>query len=182
MSSIIVANSNPDYAKRIAALLHSTGLYVASVSTTGASVMDFAHRHYHGGVVVSSAKLRDMPAVNLPDVVPNYDFLFLMGSQFAQMCGRLGCASLILPVKRRDLVDTVNMFLNISDFTPLSVKKQLAAENFDEKAALKKAKELLMVRNHFTEPQAHRFIQKKSMDTGKKTAETSLIILNTLNT
>ena len=179
MSSIIVANSNPDYAKRIAALLHSTGLYVGNVSATGASVIDFAHRHYHGGVVITSVKLRDMPAINLPDVIPNYDFLFLVSSQFSAMCERAGCASLILPVKRRDLISTVNMFLNISDFTPLSIKKKLAADNFDEKAVIKRAKDLLIVRNHLTEPQAHRFIQKKSMDTGKKMAETSLIILNT---
>lgn len=179
MSSIIVANSNPDYAKRIAALLHSAGLYTGSVCTTGASVIDFAHKHYHGGVVVTSVKLRDAPAINLPGLIPNYDFLFLVGSQFLAVCDRLDCAHLILPVKRMDIINTVNMFLNISDFTPLSIKKKLAAADLDEKAVIKKAKDLLIERNHLTEPQAHRFIQKKSMDTGKKMVETSLIILNT---
>lgn len=179
MSSIIVANSNQDYAKKIAAVLRSSGLYISGVCTTGARVIDFANKHYHGGVIVTSVKLMDMPAVNLPNVVgKSYDFLLLVGSQLAGMCAQLECASLMLPINRMDLVSSVNMFLSISDFTPLSIKKKLSDGNYDEKQVIKKAKELLMERNHFTEPQAHRFIQKKSMDGGKKMAETAMIILN----
>ena len=179
MSSIVVANSNPDYAKKIAAVLRSNGLYVGSVCTTGAQVMDFTSKHYHGGVVISSVKLRDMPAVNLPRATgAGYDFLFLVSSQLAEMCESLEHASLMLPINRMSLIATVNMFLNISDYTSLSVRKKLAAGTFDEKQLVADAKGLLMERNNFTEAQAHRFIQKKSMDTGKKMVETAMIILN----
>ncbi|MCI1955885.1 MAG: ANTAR domain-containing protein, partial [Oscillospiraceae bacterium] len=66
----------------------------------------------------------------------------------------------------------------VSDYTPLSIKKKLAAGNYEEKQVILKAKNLLISRNNLTEPQAHRFIQKKSMDTGKKMVETAMIILN----
>lgn len=179
MSSIIVANSNPDYAKKIAAVLRSSGLYVGGVCTTGSQVMNFTSKHYHGGVVISSVKLRDMPAVNLPRVSGSgYDFLFLVNSQLADMCESIEYASLMMPLNRMSLISTVNMFLNISDYTPLSVKKKLAGNSYDEKQVVQNAKRLLMERNYFTEAQAHRFIQKKSMDTGKKMAETSMIILS----
>lgn len=179
MSSIIVANSNPDYAKKIAAVLRSSGLYVGGVCTTGAQVMNFTSKHYHGGVVVCSVKLRDMAAVNLPRVTgPGYDFLFLVSSRLASMCESLEQATLMLPINRISLVSTVNMFLNLSEFPSLNIKKKLASGNFDEKKTINSAKELLMERNSLTEPQAHRFIQKKSMDTGKKMIETAMIILN----
>ena len=179
MSSIVVANSNPDYAKRIAALLRSSGLYAGVICTTGAKVMEFTSRHYHGGVVISSIELRDMPAVNLPRVTGNgYDFLFLVGSQLAEMCESLESACLLLPVNRAALISTVNMFLNLLDHTPPGLKRKLATGKYDEKQIVKNAKDFLMERNRFTEAQAHRFIQKKSMDTGKKMAETAMIILS----
>ena len=76
------------------------------------------------------------------------------------------------------MIFTVNMLLNISDFSSLSVKKKIASGTLDEKQVIESAKNILIERNHFTEPQAHRFIQKKSMDMGRKMVETALIILN----
>lgn len=179
MSSIVVANSNPEHAKKITAVLRSSGLYVSAICTTGAQVMDFTSKHYHGGIVVCSVKLRDMAAVNLPRMTGSaYDFLFLVSSQLASMCESLEQATLMLPINRIDLISTVNMILNLSDYTSLAIKKKLASENFDEKQSIKNAKDLLMKRNNFTEPQAHRYIQKKSMDKGKKMAEAALIILS----
>ena len=43
---------------------------------------------------------------------------------------------------------------------------------------VKLAKELLINRHNMTEEQAHRYIQKKSMDTGKRNVEVAKIILN----
>lgn len=179
MSSIVAANSNPEYAKKIAAVLRSSGLYVGAVCTTGAQVMDFTSKHYHGGIVVCSEKLRDMAAVNLPRMVGSaYDFLFLVSSQLASIYKSMEQTTLMLPVNRMDLISTVNMFLDLADYTSLTIKKKLATENLDEKQLIKNAKDLLMKRNNLTEPQAHRFIQKKSMDTGKKMVEAALIILS----
>mgnify|MGYP000932869328 CR=1 FL=1 len=179
MSSIVVANSNPDFAKKIAAVLRSSGLYVSGVCASGARLMEFTGKHYHGGVVVCSVKLKDMPAVNLPHVIgPNFDFVFVVGPQFAGMSETLEAASLLMPLNRMSLVSTVNMFLNLAEETPAAVKKMLESETADEKQTILKAKNLLIGRNNLTEPQAHRLIQKKSMDTGRKMVETAMIILN----
>jgi response regulator NasT len=179
MGSIVVANSNPDYAKRIASVLHSSGLYVGGIYTSGAQLIHFANQHYHGGVAVCSVKLRDMSAVGLPRTVgPAFDFLFLVRPQLAGMLGQLESASLLLPIRRMDLISTVNMFLNLADPTPPAIKKKIQNGNYNEKKILMQAKNLLMGRNNLTEPQAHRLIQKKSMDTGRKMAETAMIILN----
>lgn len=179
MSSILVAHSNPDYAKKIAAVLHSGGFHVSGVCTAGSQVIEFTNRHYQGGVVVCSEKLKDMPAGNLPRMSGSgYDFIFIRKAPESNPSDTVPCISLIQPMSRVELISTVNMLLNIADFTSLSVKKTIASGNLDEKKTIESAKNLLISRNHFTESQAHRFIQKKSMDTGKKMIETALIILN----
>lgn len=177
MSSIIVANSNADSAKKIAAVLKSSGLLVYGTCSTGAQLIDLTNRHYLGGVVVCEVQLKDMLAVNLPRVASNYDFLFLTKPFQADIAQSLESLSLMVPLNRLDLVTSVNMFLNIADRTDSRIKKKIAEGIPDEKAIIQKAKDLLMQRNHLTEMQAHRFIQKKSMDNCKKAVETAMIIL-----
>ena len=53
MSSVLVANAIADSAKKIAAVLRTSGLNVGCVCTTGSQTIDFANRHYHGGVIVN---------------------------------------------------------------------------------------------------------------------------------
>lgn len=179
MSSILVANSNEDSAKKIAAVLRSGGLNVSGVCSAGSQVINFTNRHYQGGVVVCSEKLKDMLALNLPRAVgTNYDFVFILKAQPVTVLESMISASLIMPINRMELISTVNMLLNLSDFSSLSIKKKIANGIPDEKEVIESAKNLLMERNHFTEVQAHRFIQKKSMDNGKKMIESALIILN----
>jgi hypothetical protein len=178
MSSIVVANSNPIFAKKIASVFHSSGLYVSGICVSGAQLIDFTRKHYRGGVVVSSVKLKDMPAINLPKVIGSaYDFLFIVSPQFVGMCNTIEYASLLMPVNRMNLLATVNMFLNLSGATPSSIQKRIESGIEDEKTIIEQAKNLLISRNNLTEPQAHRLIQKKSMDMGRKMVETAMIIL-----
>lgn len=179
MSSILVANSNEDSAKKIAAVLRSGGLNVSGVCASGSQVINFTNRHYQGGVVVCSEKLKDMPSVNLPRVVgSNYDFVFILKAQPANPTDNQAYIGLFMPINRIELISTVNMLLDLSGISSLSIKKKLANPSLDEKGVIESAKNLLIERNHMTEAQAHRFIQKKSMDNGKKMVETALIILN----
>ena len=48
----------------------------------------------------------------------------------------------------------------------------------EDKLLITRAKELLMSRNCMSEEQAHRFIQKRSMDTGAKMVQTAMKILD----
>lgn len=176
MSSIIVANSNRDSARKIAMVLKSSGLVVYDICATGAQVVELTTRHYHGGVVVCSMDLPDMPAAGLPQTV-NYDFLFIVKAHQAEMATPLDSPCLMVPLNKADLVASVNMLLNISEPSSLSIKKKIAAGTFDPKEIVQKAKVRLMERNYFSESQAHRFLQKKSMDTCKKMVEVAMIVL-----
>lgn len=179
MSSILVANSNEDSAKKIAAVLRSGGFNVSGVCTSGSQVINFTNRHYQGGVVVCSERLKDMPALSLLRMVnSNYDFVFLMRSIPDVVPESQIFTSLLFPINRIELIATVNMLLDLSGVSSLSVKKKLASGTLNEIEVIESAKHVLMERNHLTEAQAHRFIQKKSMDNGRKMVETALMILN----
>lgn len=48
----------------------------------------------------------------------------------------------------------------------------------EDQKVIRKAKELLMDRNGFSEEEAHRYIQKRSMDNGTELVEVSQMILS----
>ena len=59
--------------------------------------------------------------------------------------------------------------------------KQLPKElTKEEQELINEAKALLMERNHLTEEEAHRYIQKSSMDNGTNMVETAQMILTLL--
>ena len=49
-----------------------------------------------------------------------------------------------------------------------------------ERAVIERAKALLMERNHMTEEEAHRYVQKCSMDSGNSIVETAQMIISLL--
>lgn len=51
----------------------------------------------------------------------------------------------------------------------------------EEQELIKQAKELLMDRNHMTEADAHRYLQKCSMDSGTNMVETAQMIMSLIN-
>ena len=57
-------------------------------------------------------------------------------------------------------------------------KKKKRPRSTREKAVIEKAKAFLMERNHMTEEEAHRYVQKCSMDSGNSMVETAQMIIS----
>ena len=51
----------------------------------------------------------------------------------------------------------------------------------EEKALIAKAKSLLIERNNMTEEEAHRYLQKSSMDSGTNMLETAQMVLTIMD-
>ena len=77
-----------------------------------------------------------------------------------------------LPVNRERLISSIEMLLG-------TIKKQTSASrrSSDEEELIERAKLYLMEKYRMSEQQAHRFIQKRSMDTGARFADTARQIL-----
>ncbi len=78
-----------------------------------------------------------------------------------------------MPLKVHELLDTINMM----EQTLRKARKKKRQRDPAEKAVVERAKALLMERNHMTEEEAHRYVQKCSMDSGNTMAETAEMII-----
>jgi len=66
------------------------------------------------------------------------------------------------------------------NYTRRKRKEKQKGRTEEERATINKAKQVLMVRNNMTEEEAHRYIQKNSMDSGVNMVEMAEMILNLL--
>ena len=83
-----------------------------------------------------------------------------------------------LPIKVYDLLNTVNMMLQSMDRRRKKRRKELKNRDPKQQETIRKAKELLMTRNNMSEEEAHRYLQKSSMDSGTNMVETAEMVLS----
>ena len=79
-----------------------------------------------------------------------------------------------IPVNRGDLISTLRMLTDTQPHSPAA--KEQRSES--DKEIIGRAKALLMERNGMSEPDAHRFLQKRSMNSGESLVSVALSILN----
>ncbi len=134
--------------------------------------------HFLSAAVNSAIRsgTRCLPGV---DCLPECFSLLLLDTEFnVGTLRESDVVSLTVPIRTHDLINTVRMLDEAADQklkNKLRQKKRQRAE--EDKKTVNAAKLLLMDRNHMTEPEAYRFIQKTSMDTGRTMLETAQMIL-----
>ena len=108
--------------------------------------------------------------------LPDSCILLVIATQAQlQFCDNEDIFRLPAPVSRSDLMASVRLALQMEHRLEKLVRPR---RNEEEKAIIEQAKALLMERNGMTEEQAHRFIQKRSMDNGTRMVQTARLVLN----
>lgn len=182
MTNIIVVLPKLEDAKKVKNLLVRNGFQVTGVCTTGAQAISQADG-LHDGIVISSYKLVDMMYDQLQECLPNGFEMLLMASQSViNECYGNDIVCLSTPLKVNDLVNTLNMMAESIIRRRRKRKLQPKVRSADEDAIIKHAKELLMARNHMDEGEAHRYLQKCSMDSGTNLVETAQMVLSMMDT
>ena len=86
-----------------------------------------------------------------------------------------------MPLKVHELIQTIDMM----EYTISRRKKRKRAmpkeRSEEEKSIILEAKSVLMSRNNLTEEEAHRYLQKRSMNNGTDLVETAQMILSLMN-
>ena len=178
MTSIIVVLPKLEDAKGIKNVLVRSGFQVTAVCTTGAQAISQTDE-LNDGIVICSYKLMDMVYSELRECLPDGFEMLLMASQnLIQDCYGNDIVCLSMPLKVHDLIDTVSMMVEGIERRRRKARLKPKVRSAEEEAAIKEAKELLMVRNHMTEEEAHRYLQKTSMDSGTNIVETALMVLS----
>ena len=177
MVNIIVAFPKIEDAKGIRGILAKNGFSVSMVCTSGAQVLSQIDE-WNDGIVICSYKLADMIYSELHASLPErFDMLLMASRRVMQECLDNDIVCLSMPLKVYDLVNTVSMMEQAVLRRRRKAKQQPKVRDEKEMAAIKEAKELLMARNNMTEEEAHRYIQKCSMDSGTNMVETAQMIL-----
>ncbi len=177
MTNIIVALPKLEEAKGIKNILMRSGFQVTGVCTTGAQVISQADE-MKDGIVICGYKLLDMVCSEVQELLPSgFDMLLIASSRLVSECEGSGIVCLTMPLKVNDLVSTVGMMAEGIERRRRRARLQPRVRNAEEETAIREAKRLLMERNHLTEQEAHRYLQKCSMDSGTNMAETALMVL-----
>ena len=119
-----------------------------------------------------------MICVELKNSLPEGFELVVMASQrvLAEVSG-IGIIGLAMPLKVHELINTVEMMQQGIRRRKKKQKEMPKIRSAEEASIIDSAKCLLMERNHMTEEEAHRYLQKHSMDNGTNMVETAQMLL-----
>lgn len=178
MTNIIVAFAKIDDAKSIKNILVKNGFQVTAVCTSGAQALSYADE-FHDGIVICGYRLADMICVDVQENLPKGFEIVVMASQrvLAEISGT-NIMGLAMPLKVHELVSTVNMMSQGIIRRKKKQREKPRVRNEEEAATIAKAKRLLMERNNMTEEEAHRYLQKHSMDNSTNMVETAQMVLS----
>lgn len=175
MGIVIVVLPKLEDAKKIQRILNRHGFADVVACANGSAALQEIDQHRYG-VVISGFRLKDMYFRELLEHLPKNFQMVVMGSAHvvAEAAG-FDLLALAMPLKTYDLVNTIEMVFGQMErrFKKSAPKKR----DEREENYINNAKLLLMERNYLTEEEAHRYIQKCSMDNGTNMVETAQMIL-----
>ena len=181
MTNIIVAFSKQEDGRSIKNILMRNGFQVVAVCTSGAQVLN-SIEELNGGIIVSGYRFSDMLYQGICDCMTEGFEMLLVASpnRFGGMKPQ-NVMCLPMPLKVHDLVNTVEMMSRSQVQRKKKMRRQPVRRSEGEAQVISKAKTLLMERNRMTETQAHRYIQKCSMDNGTNLVETARMVISLID-
>jgi response regulator NasT len=178
VASIIVVFPKIEDGRNIKSLLVRNGFSVVAVCTSGAQVLNYTDS-LSGGIIVCGYKFADMIYSNLHECLPpNFEMLLVASQHILSECSNQDIVCISMPIKANDLVNTVEMMVQTMARKRRKEKLKPKERNEEEKELIKRAKLLLMERNNLSEEEAHRYIQKCSMDSATNMVETAQMVLS----
>ncbi len=175
MGSILIGMPKQEDASHIAELIRNSGIAEEIIPCTmGADVLRKAE-DTDVSLVICTRHFSDMGYEEMTTYLPSSVSVLLLTKDATLVPFSANVIRLLMPFKRGDLISTVQMCL---PYQPFYVrKKKPPARTVTEQKIIEEAKAVLMNRNEMSEPEAFRYLQKSSMDTGRTLVESAQMIL-----
>ncbi len=176
--NIIVVFPKIEQAKQIRAVLRKGGYSVDAVCSSGAQALQAAN-DLDSGILICTYRLPDMVYSELYEyLAPRYDFL-LIGSK-SQISERetADIVGLSTPFKVHELLQTMELLTYAFLRRKKKNRGRPTVRSVGQNHVIGEAKALLMERNHLSEEEAHRYLQKCSMENGTSLPETARMVLS----
>lgn len=174
---MIVAFSKLEDAKKIKNVLNRNG-YNDILACNSASQVIAAANESDGGIVLCGYRLPDMHYSELYGYLPReFQMLLIASPARLQECSSGDIMCLSMPFHIHELISTMETMMLDLGRLQRREKKQPGRRTEKEQRIIEDAKQLLMERNNLSESEAHKYIQKLSMDSGNSMVETAEMIL-----
>jgi len=174
--SIIVGFPKLEDANSIKNLLIRNGYNVSESCTLGSQIVTHAN-DLDEGIVVCGYRFSDMHYSELYNYLPKGFEMLLIASPEKLEFSQKNIVCLPMPIKTNDLLNTIQMMSYQYQKRKKKDKDRPKERTDVERELIKKAKMVLMDRNNMSEDEAHRYLQKTSMDSGTNLVEMSEMVL-----
>lgn len=175
MEQVILAFEGEKNVRRIRDIIENAGLAECLVCHSAAEVKRLAGQQ---GIntVICGYKLPDETAQSLAADLPEYCSILVLAVQsMLELIDDEEIFKLSAPASKNDLLAMVRMLLLRGRRAERYIRSRRPAE---EISLIEDAKRLLITERGMSEEEAHRFLQKKSMDAGMKLIQTAQMILD----
>ena len=170
MKTILIASTKGEKRLKLSKLLHAVNYHSFETAVSVAEIASFVQQEREGVLIVASMNITALSEIDrfLPT---GWDIIAIFPSGMPQPFYSSSLTVLHAPVSRIELTETLSSLMAFSVFrkTDYGVNKsEIIAE----------AKRKIMREKNADENSAHRYLQKKSMESGKSLFETAKVILN----
>ncbi len=178
MENVVIVFPKIDDGKKIKSILMRNGIEVNAVCTSGAQALEHANT-LNGGLVICSYRFTDMYYTHLNEHLPKEFEMLLIASQahWLDDVPNNQVMKIGMPLKVFDLINTIHMMFEAQARKRRKARMMPKVRSDEEKKLLREAKGILMERNNMTEDEAHKYIQKTSMDSGNSLIETAQMVI-----
>ena len=176
MTNVVVVFPKQENAERIRAILQRNGYIVRRVCLSGTAALQEAAL-LGEGIVVCGCRLPDMNYEQLKARLPETFDMLLIASEGSVPDGpAAGVTWAPMPLRIRELLSVIEELSERQERKHRSGKLP-PKRSGREQELIGRVKQELMKRNRMTEAEAHRYLQKTSMDSGTGLTETAQMIL-----
>lgn len=172
MRQVIVAFERQSNCDRLREILEGTGEFSCLVCRSAAQVKRAVHK-LRLDIVVCGFKLADQSCESMYHDLPQRCSVLMVAPQAQlELCTAAGVFRLPAPVRRSELLASVRLLAQLGQG-----RDRAPGRSQEERELVDRAKQVLMDHSGMTEEQAHRFLQKRSMDNGARLADTARQVL-----
>ena len=173
MDRVVLAFSKDETADKIKMMLDGSGYDVYTVCHSKAELLRTVS-DMDEVLIIMGYKLPDGTVDDVyDDLMEGQKLMSIVKAERQSSIYNQDIFVVTLPLNRHLLINSVENFVGI-----IEIRKHRAKRTPEEEKIIRDAKAYLMETHRMSEEQAHRFIQKRSMDTGAKFIDTARMILN----
>ncbi|MBR1857162.1 MAG: ANTAR domain-containing protein [Oribacterium sp.] len=177
--NIVVAFARSKDIQNFKSILKRGGYDSVSAYTSGVQALS-AMDDLGSGVIICGYRLSDMLYSDLLHDLPPYFKMLLIASKGYAPTENMGDNLIYLesPFQVSNLFSTISIMSDGIRSLRKKAKERRKHRSEEEIRTIDKAKALLMERHHMTEPEAHKYLQKCSMDSGTNMLEAAEMIIS----